>query len=62
MAGRVGIPDRISRRLKNVPTFVIVPQPVDWIASSGLPDVTLPLNVDDCDWAWYTERELTSTA
>jgi uncharacterized iron-regulated protein len=62
VAGRVGIPDRISRRLNNAPTFVIVPQPVDWIASSGLPDVTLPLNVDDCDWAWYTERELTSSA
>ena len=59
VAGRVGIPDRMSRRLKEKP-FVIVPQPVDWIASSGLPDVALPLNADDCDWAWYTERELSS--
>ena len=58
VAGRVGIPDRISRRVKAEP-FVIVPLAVDWIASSGLPDVTLPLSLDDCDWAWYTERELT---
>jgi uncharacterized iron-regulated protein len=57
VAGRVGIPDRISRRVKSDP-FVIVPQQVDWIASSGLPDVTLPLSIEDCDWAWYTEREL----
>jgi uncharacterized iron-regulated protein len=59
VAGRVGIPDRISRRTK-AETFVIVPQPVDWIASSGLPDVNLPLTADDCDWAWYTERELSA--
>ena len=57
VAGRVGIPDRISRRVKEEP-FVIVPQSVDWIASSGLPDVVIPLTSDDCDWAWYTEREL----
>ena len=57
VAGRVGIPDRISRRVKEEP-FVIVPQSVDWIASSGLPDVALPPSSDDCDWAWYTEREL----
>ena len=57
VAGRVGIPDRISRRVKEEP-FVIVPQSVDWIASSGLPDVALPPTSDDCDWALYTEREL----
>lgn len=61
IAGRVGIPDRISKRIKNADPFVIVPQQVDWIKSNGLPDVpdiTLPLSSEDCDWGWYTEKEL----
>ena len=59
VAGRVGLPDRITRRV-NEDTFVIVPQPVDWIAASGLPDVAQPLTADECDWAWYTQKELTA--
>ena len=57
VAGRVGIPDRISKRVK-VDPFVIVPLSVDWIDSNGLPDVQIPLSTDDCDWAWYTVKEL----
>jgi uncharacterized iron-regulated protein len=57
VAGRVGIPDRIGKRL-NAEPFVIVPQQVDWVATSGLPDVAMPLELEDCDWAWYTEKEL----
>jgi hypothetical protein len=59
VAGRVGIPDRIARRVKSdsMP-FVIVPQQVDWNVENGLPEVVSPLTVSDCDWAWYTEREL----
>jgi uncharacterized iron-regulated protein len=57
IAGRVGIPDRISRRTKAAP-FVIVPQQVDWNDENGLPDVQAPLTTEDCDWAWYTEKEI----
>jgi hypothetical protein len=67
VAGRVGIPDRIHRRLAGSSVygrsggqpFVVVPEQVDWNESSGLPDVAAPLTIDDCDWAWYTEKQLT---
>jgi uncharacterized iron-regulated protein len=83
VVGRVGIPDRIARRLKspsaagpgegglfrssnfntNPEPFVIVPQEVNWNADSGLPDVAVPLTSEECDWAWYTEKEIgTETA
>lgn len=54
--GRVGLPDRISRRTGQAP-FVIVPLEVDWL-ESGLPDIESPLTSEDCDWAWYTEKEI----
>lgn len=57
--GRVGLPDRISRRTGQAP-FVIVPLEVDWL-ESGLPDIEKPLTNDDCDWAWYTEKEIANT-
>lgn len=55
--GRVGIPDRIAQRCRESP-FVIVPQEVAWSRESGLPDVEKPLSLAECDWAWYTQREL----
>eukprot|EP01038_Epipyxis_sp_PR26KG_P008740 gene8740-11810_t len=55
--GRVAIPDRINKRTNSSP-FVIVPQQVDWSEESGLPLVAQPLTQSDCDWAWYTEKEL----
>merc|ERR1711871_192528 len=53
---RVGIPDRIASRTKNIKPFVIVPEQVDWSFETGLPDIDAPLKKDDCDWAWYTEQ------
>ena len=57
--GRSGIPDRIQKRShsKN-PPFVILPQQVGWQEASGLPDITVPLTIAECDWAWYTEGAL----
>ena len=52
--GRTGIPDRIEKRTNKAP-FVILPQEVGWSKVSGLPDITLPLGAQDCDWGWYTE-------
>jgi uncharacterized iron-regulated protein len=57
VVGRAGIPNRIKRRLKGADPFVIVPQQVDWLPT-GLPDVEIPLGRQDCDWAWYTEKEI----
>lgn len=54
--GRVGIPDRIAKRIHQSP-FVIVPEEVNWSEVTGLPDVERPPSVGDCDWAWYTEQE-----
>lgn len=51
--GRNGIPLRIEKRIKQNP-FVIVPYEVDWL-EDGLPDIDTPPNIDECDWAWYTE-------
>ena len=55
--GRASIPDRIQKRTDENP-FVIVPQQVDWSKENGLPIVKKPLTSADCDWAWYTEKEL----
>ena len=55
--GRVGIPDRIAKRTNTRP-FVIVPEQVDWLSDTGLPDIEVPLQKNDCDWAWYTEPEI----
>ena len=66
VAGRVGIPDRIHRRLGDSKVygrmggnpFVVVPSGVNWNSESGLPDVVLPPSADDCDWTWFTEKEI----
>lgn len=57
--GRYGIPNRLLKRLPigQSDPFVVVPQQVDWL-SNGLPDIDLPLSKTDCDWAWYTEKEI----
>lgn len=55
--GRAGIPDRIQRRTSRS-AFVIVPQQVAWARETGLPEVSAPPSVADCDWAWFTQREL----
>ena len=55
--GRTGIPNRIQKRCGQLP-FVIVPQQVDWSSTTGLPDVEHPPSFADCDWAWYTEKEV----
>ena len=70
VVGRTGIPNRIEKRMRTLtstfdettlnPPFVIVPLQVDWLPSTGLPDVDLPLTREDCDWAWYTEKEIVS--
>ena len=57
--GRTGLPDRIKKRLKtSMDPFVVVSEEVDWLADTGLPDIDLPLKQEDCDWAWYTQREI----
>ena len=60
VAGRVSIPDRLQRRLGPhfLPPFVVVPEEVDWLQESGLPAVEQPLRTRDCDWAWYTQKEI----
>ena len=59
VAGRNGIPNRISRRVRpNPEPFVIVPKQVSWSDESGLPDIRSPPSVKECDWAWFTEREI----
>lgn len=55
--GRASIPDRIEKRVQSAP-FVIVPQQVDWNENNGLPLIDQPLTQQDCDWAWYTQREI----
>mmetsp|Transcript_19954 Transcript_19954/g.33388 ORF Transcript_19954/g.33388 Transcript_19954/m.33388 type:complete len:382 (-) Transcript_19954:558-1703(-) len=54
--GRVAIPDRIYRRTRAEP-FVIIPQPVNWSKSNGLPIVNAPLPRSEADWIWYTQGE-----
>jgi uncharacterized iron-regulated protein len=55
--GRLGIPNRLARRLDE-PTFVVVPQQVDWSGETGLPIIDEPLNAQDADWVWYTEGSI----
>jgi hypothetical protein len=50
--GRLGIPNRITKRTGTIP-FVIVPEQVDWLPDTGLPDIIAPLSENECDWAWY---------
>lgn len=57
ISGRTGIPKRIFRRLRTDP-FVIVPHQVSWSPESGLPDIMAPPSISECDWAWYTEKEI----
>jgi len=58
--GRVAIPDRIRKRLGRdaAEPFVIVPEEVDWSPDNGLPAVVAPPEAKDCDWAWYTQKEI----
>jgi uncharacterized iron-regulated protein len=61
--GRVALPDRIAKRVvarrgDQYRPFVIVPEQVEWSAENGLPMVQSPLSDSECDWAWYTEREI----
>ena len=60
VSGRVSIPDRLQRRLGPdfLPPFVVVPEEVEWSPESGLPAVEHPLQTRDCDWAWYTQKEI----
>ena len=59
--GRVGLPDRIQKRLPAGSTrpFVIVPESVDW-DEQGLPVVTKLSSTDDCDWQVFTEYTINS--
>mmetsp|Transcript_38115 Transcript_38115/g.38803 ORF Transcript_38115/g.38803 Transcript_38115/m.38803 type:complete len:385 (-) Transcript_38115:174-1328(-) len=57
VAGRSGIPDRIKKRTRK-DSFVIVPKQVEWYSDSGLPNVVAPPSPAECDWAWFTQREI----
>mmetsp|Transcript_35353 Transcript_35353/g.140465 ORF Transcript_35353/g.140465 Transcript_35353/m.140465 type:complete len:226 (-) Transcript_35353:1922-2599(-) len=55
VAGRDGIPDRISRRIGES-CFTILPQGVQW--ENHNPKITVPPRRDFADWVWYTRREI----
>ena len=55
VAGRDGIPDRITRRT-GCSCFTIVPQGVQWVDHN--PVVNAPPRRDLADWIWYTQREV----
>jgi uncharacterized iron-regulated protein len=55
--GRVGIPDRIAR-YTGINPFVIVPYQTEWNDETGLPDILVPPSQSDCDWVWFTEKEI----
>eukprot|EP01041_Mallomonas_annulata_P009966 gene9966-20727_t len=55
--GRNGIPNRIEKRTQKE-AFVIAPQQVNWYKDSGLPGVVAPPTPADCDWAWFTQKEI----
>jgi uncharacterized iron-regulated protein len=56
VSGRVGMPDRIKKRIKQDP-FVVVPYEVKW-NKEGLPDIDVPPSARECDWAWFhAERD-----
>uniref|UniRef100_A0A7S2DUA0 Haem-binding uptake Tiki superfamily ChaN domain-containing protein n=1 Tax=Haptolina brevifila TaxID=156173 RepID=A0A7S2DUA0_9EUKA len=54
--GRVGIPDRVTRRT-GLSTFSVVPLSVPW-AASGLPAIERPLDPSEAEWVLYTQREI----
>ena len=56
MRGRVGVPNRVSRRTAQ-PTFSMLPQSVPW-AANGLPDIERPLDRSESDWVLYTQGEV----
>jgi uncharacterized iron-regulated protein len=49
--GRVGLPDRLTRR-SGRPTFTVVPYTVPF-QQDGWPDIAHPGNRDAGDWLWY---------
>eukprot|EP00190_Bangiopsis_sp_CCMP1999_P000043 CAMPEP_0198727580 /NCGR_PEP_ID=MMETSP1475-20131203/4521_1 /TAXON_ID= ORGANISM="Unidentified sp., Strain CCMP1999" /NCGR_SAMPLE_ID=MMETSP1475 /ASSEMBLY_ACC=CAM_ASM_001111 /LENGTH=330 /DNA_ID=CAMNT_0044489637 /DNA_START=149 /DNA_END=1141 /DNA_ORIENTATION=+ len=55
VAGRDGIPDRITRRT-GCSCFTIVPQGVQWVDHNPL--VKVPPRRDIADWVWFTQREV----
>lgn len=55
VAGRVGIPDRITRRT-GCDCFTIVPEGVQWVDHQ--PVMQQVPKMDTADWVWYTEREV----
>ena len=60
--GRVGIPDRVTRRT-GVSTFSVVPLSVPWAAPSaetprGAPAIDRPLDASEADWVLYTQGEI----
>ena len=58
--GRVGVPNRFSRRTAE-PTFSMIPQTVAW-ADTGLPAIERPLSGKEADWVLYTQGQITNTA
>lgn len=54
--GRVGVPDRVTRRTGQ-PTFTVIPQSVPW-AQTGLPAIEKPLGSSEGDWVLYTQEEI----
>ena len=58
--GRVGVPNRFSRRTAE-PTFSMIPQTVAW-TDTGLPAIERPLSGKEADWVLYTQGQITNTA
>ncbi|KAK4533290.1 hypothetical protein CCYA_CCYA16G4172 [Cyanidiococcus yangmingshanensis] len=56
--GRVGLPDRLTRR-SGRPTFTVVPYTVPF-QQDGWPDIPHPGNRDAGDWLWYLPSTLGS--
>jgi hypothetical protein len=56
--GRVGIPDRVTRRT-GLSTFSVVPLSVPW-AAIGLPAIDKPLERTEAEWVLYTQPRLSS--
>jgi len=52
VTGRVGIPDRIAKRVEGTVPFVVVPYDVPW-NEDGSPVIDIPPTSEECDWAWY---------
>ena len=58
--GRVGIPDRVTRRT-GLSTFSVVPLSVPW-AAIGLPAIDKPLERTEAEWVLYTQPALASAS